>query len=132
AAQRISVHGEIGDGFEELYAADLEPRVAELAHHYLQAAAGDYAAKAVDYAIRAGARAMRVLAYEESERLFVGALSALDLLPPEPHRRAELVLAVGTAQVRAGDPSARETLLAAASSARALERWDLLARAALA
>jgi AAA ATPase-like protein len=132
AARRIQVHGQIGEGLEELYAADVEPHVAELAHHFLQAAAGDYAEKAVDYATDAGARAMEVLAYEEAERLFVGALSALDLLPPDPHRHAELLLAVGTAQVRAGDAGSRTTLLAAASAARALERWDLLARAALA
>jgi ATP/maltotriose-dependent transcriptional regulator MalT len=132
APRRIRVHGEIGDVLEELYGVDAEPHVAELAHHFIQAAQGGYAAKAVDYATRAGERAMRLLAYEEAERLFSGALSALDLEPPDPGRRAELLLAVGQAQVRSGSRIARQTLLRAASAARSLGRSDLLARTALA
>ena len=131
-AKRVQAHGVIGDALAELYSADEEPHLAELAHHFLQAAPGGWAAKAVDYAARAGERAMRLLAYEEADRLFAGALAALELLDPDPGRRAELLLALGRAQVRAGDPAARDTLLAAAGAARSLDRADLLAAAALA
>jgi hypothetical protein len=131
-ARRVQAHGQIGAALEEQYGGDVEPHVAELAHHYLEAAPGGLAQEAVEYASRAGTRAMQLLAYEEAERLFVGALFALDLGERDRERRAELLLAVGEAQVRAGDSSARETLLAAAGAARALGRADLLARAALA
>jgi AAA ATPase-like protein len=131
AVQRIRAHQLVGEALEELYAGRAEPHLAELAHHYLEAAPGGNAERAVDYATRAGVRAMEFLAYEEAERLFEGALSALELTGTEPQRRAELLLALGHAQVRSGNPDARTTLLAGAAAARALDRPDLLGRAAL-
>ncbi|MEA2374465.1 MAG: eukaryotic-like serine/threonine-protein kinase, partial [Thermoleophilaceae bacterium] len=130
--RRVHAHGTVGDTLEELYAAETEPHVAELAHHYLAAAAVGYAEKAVDYAARAGERAMRLLAYEEAARLFDGALGSLELAQPDPPRRAGLLLSLGRAQVRAGDGAARKSLGAAATAARSLERPELLAEAALA
>jgi hypothetical protein len=131
AARRSKTHGAVGDALQELYAADPEPHLAELAHHYLQAAPAGYAPQALDYATRAAERAMRLLAYEEADRLFRGALGALDLIGPDARRRAELLLALGRSQVRAGDPEARTTLFAAADAARALDRADLVTEAAL-
>jgi hypothetical protein len=132
SARRIEVHGLVGETLEELYGADPEPHVAELAHHFLAAAPAGYAEKAVHYAARAGERAMGLLAYEEAARLFEGALGALELAEPAPERRAELLLALGRAQVRAGDQAARATLVAGAVAARTLGRPELLAEAALA
>lgn len=130
-ARRIQAHGAIGDALVDVYGVDPEPHLAELAHHFISAAPGGFAAKAVDYAARAGERAMHLLAYEEADRLFARALAALELLDPDPERRAELLLALGRAHVRAGDPAARDTLLAAARAARTLDRPELLAEAAL-
>ncbi|MEA2398606.1 MAG: hypothetical protein QOK25_2162 [Thermoleophilaceae bacterium] len=129
--RRIRAHGVVGDTLEEQYANEPEPHVAELAHHFLAAAPAGYAEKAADYAARAGERAMRLLAYEEAARLFEGALGSLELAGPDPPRRAELLLALGRAQVRAGDPAATATLVAAAAAARTLRRPELLAQAAL-
>ncbi len=131
-AQQIRAHAAVGDALEVVYGEDVEPHLAELAHHYLLAAPGGYAEKAVDYAIRAGERAMRLLAYEGAERLFESALGALVLSETaEPARGAALLLALGRARVRTGSVAARDTLLAAAEAARRLELPELLADAAL-
>ncbi|HEX8066829.1 MAG TPA: AAA family ATPase [Thermoleophilaceae bacterium] len=131
-SRRTRMHGAVGDALSERYGAAVDAHLAELAHHYLLAAPVGFAEKAVDYATRAGRRAMRLLAYEEAARLFEGALGALELAGSGTERRAELLLALGRARVRAGDGAARETLLAAAGAARSLDRPDLLAEAALA
>src|SRR5262249_6609654 len=70
---------------------------ATLAHHYVEAAAGDETLpeKAIDYSMRAGAEASLELAYEESARHFDMALTHADSL--EPGRRAELLLEVARA-----------------------------------
>jgi AAA ATPase domain len=130
--RRARVHGAVGAALETLHAGDLEPRLAELAHHYLEAAQAGHGDKALDFATRAGERALRLLAYEQADRFFEGALGALDLGEPDPRRRAELLLALGGAQVRAGDDAARATLQAAAAAARTLELPVVLARSALA
>ncbi|MGH8906256.1 MAG: BTAD domain-containing putative transcriptional regulator [Egibacteraceae bacterium] len=126
-ARRAGLHHQVGEALEGLYAGDLEPRLAELASHFVQAAD---AAKALAYLTRAGQRALALLAYEEAARLFALAL-ALDQYPDEA-RRCELLLALADAQMRAGDmASAQETLLGAAGGARALGDPQRLARAAL-
>src|SRR5215471_9550039 len=77
AGQRLRLHQRAGEALETLYAQDLGPHLAELAHHFFEAAAGGQAGKAVGYAERAGQRAMTLLAYEEAVRLFRMALAAL-------------------------------------------------------
>jgi predicted ATPase len=37
-ARRVLVHKQVGEALERLYAADVGPRLAELAHHFVQAA----------------------------------------------------------------------------------------------
>jgi tetratricopeptide (TPR) repeat protein len=128
--RRRRLHGRLADMLEELYAADPEPHLAELAHHY--GAAGN-AAKALDYARSAGDRALRQLAYEEAARLYRLALGALEQSPSrDPHGRCDLLLALGDALSRAGDlTEAKDTFLSASRLARALDAPDRLARAAL-
>jgi tetratricopeptide (TPR) repeat protein len=124
-ARRARVHQLVGEVLEGLYADKLESHLAELASHFVQA--GD-AAKAFGYLTRAGERALGLLAYEEAARLFA---LALDQHPDETHR-CDLLLALADSQMRAGDLiSARDTLLRAADSARALGAPERLARAAL-
>jgi tetratricopeptide (TPR) repeat protein len=131
-AQRIAAHAAVGDALEAVYGEDIEPHLAEVAHHYVAAAPSGYAEKAVDYATRAGERAMRLLAYEDAERLFESALGALALSEDaEPARGAALLLALGRARIRTGSAAARDTLFASAEAARRLELPELLAHAAL-
>ena len=129
-AERVQLHGEVGEALHAVYGDDSE-HLAELAHHFLEAAPGGNAARALDYAARAGREAMRVLAYERAAGLFRLALDVEQQLPFDAARHAELTLALGSALTRAGDPSARDVLLRAATAARSVERPNLFAEAAL-
>jgi tetratricopeptide (TPR) repeat protein len=134
AGQRMRLHRRIGAVLERLYAADQRPHLAELAHHFLQAAPGGDADKAVDYAVRAAERATAVLAYEEAAARYALAIEALALLPGGNEiRRIELLLARGEAQARAWNTdSAQSTFRQAADAARRVPgAATLLARAAL-
>jgi DNA-binding SARP family transcriptional activator/tetratricopeptide (TPR) repeat protein len=124
-ARRALLHKHVGEALEGLYAGAQDPRLAELAHHFLQAVEP---AKALEYLTRAGDRAVALLAYEEAARLFA---LALDQRPDET-RRCELLLALAEAHMRAGDlPNAKDTFLCAAKRARAVRDSQRLARAAL-
>jgi DNA-binding SARP family transcriptional activator len=128
AARRARLHREAGEALEELRAADLEPHLAELAHHFVAAAPGGDAAKAVGYARRAGDRAARVLAYEEAARLYRLALG----LTRDGAARCELALAIGEAEGRAGaTAAAKKSFREAAALAGELGLPEQLARAAL-
>jgi len=113
AARRPALHEAAAGALERLHAADPEPHLAEIAHHLLAAGAG---ARAVEFARRAGRRAVAVHAYEEAERLFALAL--------EEHRRSDatrcdILLELGDAQSRAGrGDAARATFVEAAVYAR--------------
>jgi DNA-binding CsgD family transcriptional regulator/tetratricopeptide (TPR) repeat protein len=133
AARRVRLHRQVGVALEAAYGLDAEPYLAELAHHFVQAAPGGDVATAIDYARRAAERASRLLAYEEASRHYALALQALVLQDPvDEERRCTLLLALAEAQNRAGDIlAAREALRDAAGSARRLGRPDLLARTAL-
>jgi integrase len=131
--RRVQLHRQVGNALEALYAQDPEPHLAELAHHFFEAAPGGDADKALEYARRAGDRALEQLAYEEAARLYELALQAQELRPPvDLPARCELLLASGNALARAGNtPEAKETFLAAADLARASTSPEQLARAAL-
>ena len=128
-ARRARLHGRVAAALEELYAADVEPHLAELAHHY---AASGNTASAVAYARRAGDRAGQQLAYEEAVRLYRAALAAAQDASEGAHVETDLRLALGDALAKAGDmATARETFLQAAKRAREARLADRLARAAL-
>jgi hypothetical protein len=131
--RRGLLHRAVGHALEELYAADPEPHVAELAHHFFVAATAGELAKAIDYSVRAGERALSLVAYEEASDHFERALQAFGLQDrADVPRRCDLLLALGTAQSRAGNArNARETFLRAAGLARRLDAPERLARAAL-
>ena len=128
-ARRVRLHREAGEALEALYSADLEPHLAELAHHFAEAAPAHDDRRAVDYARLAGDRAAGLLAFEEAVRLYE---SALDLGGTQHPDRCEMLLALGEAQARAGDtPSAKDTFRRAAELAERLDAPEQLARAAL-
>jgi len=131
--RRVQLHRRVGDALEELYAANLDPHLAELAHHFYESARPAVAEKALAYAGRAADRSLRLLAYEEAARLFGVALRVLDNMEsPADESRCELLLALGDAYARGGDtPSSKQTYGQAARLAEALRLPDQLGRAAL-
>ena len=74
ASRRARLHAAVGEALERTAATE-----AELAHHFIEAAAVGDPAKALEYADRAGLEALAALAYERAADLFDAALSALDL-----------------------------------------------------
>jgi tetratricopeptide (TPR) repeat protein len=135
AGQRLRLHQRAGEVLEALYRQDLDPHLAELAHHFFEAAPGGDAGKAVSYARRAGQRAIALLAYEEAVRLFRMALAALGSgqSPEEDRARCPLLLALGDALTRMGErQAAKDELRRAAGIARHYGMAEELGQAALA
>jgi DNA-binding SARP family transcriptional activator len=132
ATHRARLHRRVADVLETLYAGDLDPHLAELAHHFSMAVPAAAPEKAIEYAKRAADRALASLAYEEAARLYELALNVLgQAVPGNPEERCSLLLALGEAQIRAGNaPIAKETFFEAAGLARSLGRSHDLARAA--
>jgi DNA-binding SARP family transcriptional activator len=133
SARRQQLHLAAGEALEAVYAADLEPHLAELALHFLDAGGAADPAKGIDYARAAADRAARLFAYEEAARLYEMALEALGPDSAGTSRlRCELLLALADAQGRAGEGSrAKSTFLRAAELARSADQPELLARAAV-
>jgi DNA-binding CsgD family transcriptional regulator len=135
AARRVRLHGRVGEALEAVYAADPGPHLAELAHHFVEAAPGgeELAARAVQVATLAGRRALDLLAWEDAAGLFERALAALDLAErPDQRRRCELLLDVGEARMAASDlPAARAAYQQAGELARRIGAPEALARAGL-
>lgn len=125
--KRIRMHLALGAELERR-APD---RVEEIAHHYLEAAAAGAAAKAVEFATRAGKQAMERSAPEQAVRWFDRALEAEESLAPDPVRRCELLLDLGEARNWMQEfLEAAPGILEAAELARGAGRSDLLALAA--
>ncbi|MGH3028758.1 MAG: ATP-binding protein, partial [Gaiellaceae bacterium] len=128
STRRAQLHRQIGEALEDLRVDDREPYLAELAHHFFEAAPGGDTDKAVEYARRAGDRALALLAFEEAARLYGMALA----LTEDRAARCDLLLALGEAQARAGDtPAAKATFREAAGLAETDGLPEQLARAAL-
>jgi predicted ATPase len=119
-ATRVRLHSRVALALEALYGADADTHLAELAHHFFEAARGGDASRAVSYARDAGDEAVRSLAYEEAVRFYTMGLQALELAPSaDADFQGELLLALGDAQARAGDlEQGRDTFLRAAGIAR--------------
>jgi len=130
--QRRRLHDQVGAALAELRADDLEAQLAELAHHFSQAARPGRARQAVVYARQAGDRAMEVLAYEEAAGHYERALRALDLQEPtDQAERCELLLALAAARMAAGEVAdARARYERAATLAKRTGDGEQLARAA--
>jgi class 3 adenylate cyclase len=130
--RRIELHLRAGEALERRCAADLEPHLDELALHFWHAAALGNAERAIGYALRAGERASGALAHDEAAASYERALALLDRAAPDDGRCASVLLRLGEARSRAGDPeAARESFGSAASLCRRLGDARGLARAAL-
>ena len=133
ASRRVTLHARIGHALEELYAHDTDAHLGELAYHFFEALPGGDAGRAIDYAMRAGHAAVRLLAYEEAARLYHMAIVALEAtVLPLNETRCDLLLALGDAEARAGNMSdARTAFLAASEIARRCGMPEALAQAAV-
>jgi DNA-binding SARP family transcriptional activator len=135
AARRTRLHRRVAEAIEVVHGGRLDDQLPALAHHWARASApAPETRKAVDYAARAGDRALAQLAHDEAAAYYRQALELLEVGegPSGSARRVELLISLGGAQRRAGDAAFRDTLLDAARAAR--ERGDAVAlsRAALA
>jgi class 3 adenylate cyclase len=134
-ARRAIVHRRVADAIEEVHAGRLEDHLTALAHHFARASAPHSATdKAVLYASRAGDRALAQLANDEAAQYYVQALDLLDVHGAchDDPRRIELLISLGEAQRRAGNPAHRRSLLDAAHLAQARGHPQALVKAALA
>ncbi len=134
-ARRVVLHRKVAEAIEVVHAGALDDYLPPLAHHWAQAAApAAEAAKAIEYATRAGDRALAQLAHDEAVSYY---RQALELL--EAHEgghggdlRVDLLISLGEAQRRAGGAEYRETLLDAARAARQRSDDEAFVRAVLA
>lgn len=136
ATRRAVLHRQVAESIELLHAGHLDDHLPALAHHWSKASMPvAETAKAVDYASRAGDRALAQLAHDEAVAYYHQALELLEAEAPgesEGRRRLGLMVTLGDAQRRAGDSGFRNTLLNAAALARVHGDSDALSRAALA
>jgi predicted ATPase/DNA-binding SARP family transcriptional activator len=132
-ARRAEAHRRVGDALEAVFGANLEPHLAELAHHYFAAGPRGDPAKTIEFNRRAGDQALAALAYEEATRLYERALRALERVGSrDAQATSGLLLSLADAHARAGDSSrAKENALRAAELAQSARLPELLARAAL-
>lgn len=133
AGRRAGLHLDVAEAFEQIHGDDLEGHVAELAHHYFEAAVVGGAVKALAFAERAGGRAVDMLAYEEACEHYERALQAMAVAGISDRRhRCQLLLSRAESEWMAGDSRAsRNTFQQAATLARGLGTPELLARAAI-
>jgi DNA-binding SARP family transcriptional activator len=130
AVRRVYLHRRIADALAERAESAPEQWLAPLAHHALAGAQAD-PEPALAYALDAGRQAVERLAWEDAVELLERA-EGLARSRAGPGRLAEVLVALGDARLRAGETSrARIAFEEAARLARAEERDELLARAAL-
>jgi class 3 adenylate cyclase len=132
--RRVRLHRQIGEVLEALHGDNPEPHLAELAYHFFEGAQGGDVDKAIDYATRAGERATALLAYEEAVGHHEVALQTLEIKDkPDETQRCGILLALGEAQRKAGEPEkSTGTLEQAFALADGLGDGDLIGRVALA
>ncbi|HEY8762952.1 MAG TPA: AAA family ATPase [Solirubrobacteraceae bacterium] len=127
--RRARNHRRVGEALE---AMGDDAQLTALALHFARAAGPQDADKAISYACRAGEQATRMLAHEEAGQHYARALEVQERFEPEAlERRAELLLLLGEARVRAGErPSAWGIFREAATIAAGRGDSASLARAA--
>src|SRR6185295_5857398 len=82
AARRRSLHRHTAEAIEVIQLHHLDDHLPALAHHWAQSGADPE--KAVEYATRAGDRALAQLAFDEAANFLADALALLD---PDDQRR---------------------------------------------
>jgi len=90
--RRRRLHLQIGQILEKLHAKNLEEHADELAYHFME---GRNNAKALKYFLKAGGRARKVYANEESTSYFESALNLLDRTDGDVREKAHAAEALG-------------------------------------
>lgn len=130
--RRVRMHWRVGEVLESRYASNLDAHLDALAFHFGEGALAGDAMKAVEFARRAGERALGDLAFESAASHFERAIGSLELVDhAEPSVRCDLLLSWAEALHLGGDARRRAAVFEAARAARAMEDADRLARAAL-
>ncbi|MDX6719729.1 MAG: eukaryotic-like serine/threonine-protein kinase, partial [Solirubrobacteraceae bacterium] len=133
ATERARLHLRTAEALEQLYADDVEPHLAEIAHHFLQGASAGGAQRAVEFAARAAQRAIGQFAYDEAARLYGRAIEVAAALPADELRAWELHHGLGEALMRSGDvEGSHRALRNAVEHARNLDDPTALGQTALA
>ena len=121
-ADRLLLHRNVA-----IYLEDEEAEPAEIAFHYHRAAPLGFAEKATEFSKRAAQQATRMMAYEEAVRTYQQALTVA-----KSKERAALTLALGSAQLAAGDSiQAASTFDRAAELAHAKDNFSMFLDAAI-
>lgn len=132
ASRRVELHRRVGIALDKLVESDSEPHLTELATHFFKASPAGEAARAMDYASRAGDYAMSGYAFEEAARLYRMALDAQLMLGADDRERARLLLSLARAHDLSDEMMAGvETSLELLRIAQRLGDGELAARAAL-
>jgi class 3 adenylate cyclase len=133
ATRRARLHAQVAEALEELHGDDITEHLSELAHHYGAALKPSAPTKAIEYAGRAGRRALEQLAPDEARRWFERGLELLEQARvSDQAMRCEMMIGLGEAQRQSGVPDFRRTLLDAAALAQRLGDGQRIARAVLA
>jgi class 3 adenylate cyclase len=132
ATRRARTHRRIAEVLEAMYGTAPDGRAAELARHFVAATKTADAAKALNYCKLAGDQALAQIAPADALGWFSQALDLYPQIPSDENLRCELMIGLGTAQRRSGDPSHRGTLIDAADLARTIGDIRLLVASALA
>jgi DNA-binding winged helix-turn-helix (wHTH) protein/tetratricopeptide (TPR) repeat protein len=131
AHEGARLHARVGAALEKLCGADVEPHLAELAHHFLLGAPVGDVDKAVHYSLRAADKAVAQLAHEEAAMHFDRALQALALRPADEARVMQTQAGKGEALFAANDlEGSRAAFERSAAIARKIGSREGLARAA--
>src|SRR6185295_8314386 len=102
--QRVRMHWRVGEAIEARRGANVEAHLDELAYHYGEGALAGDAAKAVDFARRAGDRAMSELAFEAAAKHYERAIGSIELEDtPDRKMRCDLLIALARALHDGGD-----------------------------
>lgn len=133
ATRRLQLHHRIGEQLVTMHGEDASEHLPQLAYHFGQAAPLGTAVQAMSYAAKAGARAVKLLAYEEAVRFFSLALELQTrYAQSDASGSCRLLLALGTAQYKAGEYlEAMQSFRSAAVNARDRGDGEDLAHAAL-
>ncbi|UCD57780.1 MAG: DUF2791 family P-loop domain-containing protein, partial [Candidatus Hydrogenedentota bacterium] len=101
--RRQRSHLRVAEAIERIHAGALQQYAADLAYHFYQA--GGDPEKVINYSVMAAERATAQTAYGEAVVQYRRALQALELQEPvDELRRCDLLLALGRAYAKAGDP----------------------------
>jgi tetratricopeptide (TPR) repeat protein len=130
--RRVRMHWKVGEVLESRFASTLDAHLDELAYHFGEGALAGDPLKAVEYARRAGDRAMDDLAFEAAAAHYERALGSLELVDDASAEiRCDLLLKQADAFQLGGDERRYPAMYEAAAVARSIGDADRLAQAAL-